>query len=174
MMRTSTLAFAVAATLVPAGAMSLSSGDFQNGAALPQAHVYPRCGGQNVSPGFTWSGAPERTRSFVFTMIDHSVTPNYWSHWIVADLAPDTMALAHGLTALPARAMGVKSNFGEAKYDGPCPPHGTGVHRYIFTIWAMPAGTTTIPPDAKGKDVEGLLSKTALAHASIEGTVAAK
>jgi Raf kinase inhibitor-like YbhB/YbcL family protein len=174
MTRLGILAAAILAATAPADAMRLSSGDFVDGGALPTAHVYPRCGGQNVSPSFAWNGAPKDTKSFVFTMIDHSVPPNGWTHWIVVDLPANTGALARGLTSLPAPAQGVTSNFGEATYDGPCPPHGTGVHHYAFTIWAMPSDKTALPPDAKGDAIEATLGKMALDHATIVGNLAAK
>jgi len=65
----------------------------------------------------------------------------------------------------------VAGNFGDAGYDGPCPPKGTGVHRYRFTIWAMLATATAIAPDAKAIDVNAILSRSAIDHASVTGTV---
>ena len=151
MRRAGILVATILMAAAPAGAMSLSSGDFMDGGTLPMAHVYPRCGGQNVSPAFAWSGAPKGT--FVFTMIDHSVPPNGWTHWIVVDLPASTGSLAYGLTSLPAPGKGVQSNFGEATYDGPCTPHGTGVHHYAFTIWAMPGDTTALGREARDADL---------------------
>lgn len=158
----------------PASAMTLSSADFNDGAVLPAVHIYPRCGGQNVSPQLSWSGAPAGTKSFVLTMIDVSVKPNGWSHWIVVNLPSTTTSLAHGAAVLPAPGKALASNFGDLFYDGPCPPPGTGTHRYEFTIWAMPAAATTIAPDARASDVPALLSKTALDHATIAARVTAK
>jgi phosphatidylethanolamine-binding protein (PEBP) family uncharacterized protein len=68
----------------------------------------------------------------------------------------------------------VVSNFGEAAYDGPCPPAGSGVHHYRFTIWAMPAATTAIAPDAHADAVIAKLQAQALARAELTGSVAAK
>jgi Raf kinase inhibitor-like YbhB/YbcL family protein len=155
----------------PAAAMSISSSDFANGAVIPAAHIYPRCGGQNVSPALSWSGAPAGTKSLVLTMIDVSVRPSGWTHWIVVDLPPGTTSLVRGASSLPGAAQAIPSNFGDPYFDGPCPPSGTGLHRYEFTIWAMPAITTTIAPDAKATDIETMLAKSALAHATLAGAV---
>ena len=157
-----------------ASAMTLTSSDFNDGAALPVAHIYPRCGGQNVSPELSWSGAPAGTKSFVLTMIDLTVKPNGWSHWIVADLPVAATSLARGTKDLPAPAKALGSNFGDLFYDGPCPPPGTGTHRYEFTVWAMPSASTSIAPDAKASDVQAMLTKAALGHATIGASVAAK
>ncbi|HXC56029.1 MAG TPA: YbhB/YbcL family Raf kinase inhibitor-like protein [Rhizomicrobium sp.] len=169
--RTTLTAIALALMAGPAAAMSLSSTDFSDGAAIPVAQIYPRCGGQNVSPSLTWRGVPPGSKSLVLTMIDVSVQPSGWSHWIVVDLNPATAALPHGLATLPAGARAIAGNFGDAAYDGPCPPNGSGLHRYEFTLWAMPAAKTVIAPDARAADVLATLAKTARAHATLAGTV---
>jgi Raf kinase inhibitor-like YbhB/YbcL family protein len=151
--------------------MTLSSPDIAPNAQIQAAQIYPRCGGQNVSPALAWSGAPAGTKSLVLTMIDLDVKPALWSHWIVVDLPPTARSLPRGAKGLPAPARAVAGNFGDAAYDGPCPPNGTGVHHYQFTIWAMPVTTTTIAPDANAGQIAPLLARTTLAHASFTGWV---
>ena len=102
--------------------MTLSSADLQPESAIPLAHIYPRCGGQNISPQPSWSGAPAQTQSFVLTMIDTSVQPAQWSHWVVVDIPATITSLARGATTMPGAAIQVPSNFGDPYYDGPCPP----------------------------------------------------
>lgn len=155
----------------PASAMSLSSTDIAPGAQIAAAQIYPRCGGQNISPELSWSGAPAATKSFVLTMIDIDVKPSQWSHWIVVDLPPQTTSLARGTATLPTPARAVASNFGDLFYDGPCPPEGSGIHHYKITIWAMPSAATSIVPDAKATDVTALLTGRTLANASLTGWV---
>jgi phosphatidylethanolamine-binding protein (PEBP) family uncharacterized protein len=77
-------------------AMFLASADLEPGAAIAPAQIYPRCGGENISPQLSWGGAPRGTRSFVLTMIDTSVRPAQWSHWVVADIPADVTSLARG------------------------------------------------------------------------------
>jgi hypothetical protein len=156
----------------PVMAMTLGSDDIAAGAAISRAQIYPRCGGGNISPELHWSGAPAGTKSFALTMIDTSVAPAQWSHWIVVGLPPGTTALARGVKALPAGAKQLQSNFGEARYDGPCPPKGTGIHRYEFTVWALPVATTPLVPGTKATDLSAELSTLALDHASLAGFVA--
>jgi Raf kinase inhibitor-like YbhB/YbcL family protein len=173
-MRIALLAAALLAAAHPASALTLTSHDLRPDAAMPAAQIYPRCGGQNVSPDLAWSGAPAATHSFVLTMIDMDVKPSLWSHWLVVDLPASTNALPQGLKALPAGAKGVLSNFGAATYNGPCPPPGTGVHHYRFTIWAMAADGVTIQPDEKADAVMARLSASAIDHASLTATATAK
>ena len=152
-------------------AMTLTSADVAPNQPIPAAQIYPRCGGQNVSPQLAWSGVPAGAKSLVLTMIDQDVKPALWSHWIVVDLPPSATGLPRGVKALPSDAAAVISNFGDAGYDGPCPPTGTGVHHYRFTIWAMPARQTAIAPDAKAYTLEAWLSRAALDKASLVGWV---
>jgi Raf kinase inhibitor-like YbhB/YbcL family protein len=102
------------------------------------------------------------------------VKPALWSHWIIVGLPPVAATMARGFKDLPAGSHAVVSNFGEARYDGPCPPPGSGVHRYQFTIWAMPTANVAIRPDAKAAALMRRLLATSVDHASVEGTVAAK
>jgi hypothetical protein len=172
-MRAALLAVSLATTLTglagPAAAMTLTSQDLKDGAAMPAAHIYPRCGGGNVSPQLSWAGAPKGTQSFVVTMIDLSVPPNDWSHWIVVNLPLATSTLAAG-AALPAGARALKTDFGDAAYGGPCPPAGTGVHRYEITVWAMAAPSVALDETASAKALAATLKRTSLAHASLTVT----
>jgi Raf kinase inhibitor-like YbhB/YbcL family protein len=155
----------------PATAMTLSSSDIAPGAQIAAAQIYPRCGGQNISPQLSWSGAPSGTKSFALTMIDTDVKPSQWSHWIVVNLPPGATSLARGATSLPRGARALASNFGDLFYDGPCPPNGTGVHHYQITIWAMPDPATSLAPDMKATDVAATLGARALDRATLTGWV---
>jgi hypothetical protein len=55
--------------------MSLTSNDLVAGATMPARHIYPRCGGNNISPQLSWAGTPGATRSFVLNMVDLDVKP---------------------------------------------------------------------------------------------------
>ena len=155
---------------LPAAAMDISSPDVKPGAPIAPAQVYPRCGGQNVSPALAWSAPPGGTVSLALTVIDIDAKPSFWSHWIVVGLPPATTSLPRGVTALPAGAQTVVANFGDAAYDGPCPPAGSGVHHYQFTIWAMPSATVSIGADAPANQVLSMLQRTSIAHATLVGT----
>jgi len=154
-------------------AMSLTSADIKRDVTIPIAHIYPRCGGQNVSPALAWSGAPSGTKSFVITMIDVDVKPDEWSHWVVVGLPASVSSLPRGAKSLPSSAKAILSNFGDAAYAGPCPPKGTGVHHYEFTIWALPTLEVSVADDEKATMLTALLAKTALDRASLVGLVSA-
>ena len=95
-------AIALGGAASPASAaMTLSSSDIKDGAAIAAAQIYTDCGGQNVSPQLRWSGVPTAAKSLALTMIDLDVKPAQWSHWIVVDLPSDVSELARGSTTLP-------------------------------------------------------------------------
>jgi Raf kinase inhibitor-like YbhB/YbcL family protein len=176
-MRASSFAGAVAAVALGAGvlaspcvAMQLTSADLRAGSPMPIVNVYPRCGGRNVSPALAWSGAPAGTKSLVLTMIDLTPRPHGWSHWIVVGLPPATAGLPRGVQTLPGGARPIAGNFGDAFYDGPCPPAGSGVHQYQISIWALPTEAPPIQPDAPADAIAAMLAHTALAHASLTVT----
>ena len=168
-MKTFLLSVALAGFATSASALELSSPDIREGAQIGKEQVYTRCGGSNVSPALSWRAAPASTKSFALTAIDTSVAPNEWSHWIVVDLPPTVTSLGKG-AALPAGAKSLMTDFGDAAYGGPCPPPGSGVHHYIFTIWALPTATAQLPAKTNAKELSAALTKQALAKASITGT----
>jgi Raf kinase inhibitor-like YbhB/YbcL family protein len=159
---------------VPAGAaMNLTSTDLRAGAAMPAQHIYPRCGGKNISPQLSWTGEPGTTRSFVLTMIDVDVKPTQWSHWVVVNFPATVHDIAQGASSLPGNAKAMVSNFGDAAYAGPCPPAGTGLHHYQFTIWALPVSKIDLTADEKATELTARLSHLALERASLTTQVQA-
>lgn len=167
-MRTILSAIVLGWSATCANALELTSPDIKEGAQIGKEQVYTRCGGSNVSPALSWSGAPAGTKSLAVTAIDISVKPNDWSHWIAIDLPPTTTSLARG-APLPGGARALTTDFGDAAYDGPCPPPGSGVHQYQFTIWALGTPSAKIPEHATATQVMAVLQKNALAKASITG-----
>lgn len=151
-----------------AEAMSLTSPDIRDRAPLKTELAYPRCGGRNVAPALSWSGVPTGALSLALTMIDTSVKPAGWSHWVVVNLPPGSTSLAGNGSALPSGATALISDFGDAHYDGPCPPKGSGVHRYEFTLWAL--AVAKVPISDGSAKIQDWLRAHAIAHAQISGT----
>ena len=93
----------------------------------------------NISPQLIWKNAPAGTKSFVITCIDiHPIAKN-WVHWMIINI-PATINTLPEKAALPRispKAVELKNSFGSIGYGGPNPPAGTGVHSYVFTIYAL-------------------------------------
>jgi Raf kinase inhibitor-like YbhB/YbcL family protein len=157
----------VCACSASAQPLLLSSPDMRDRAPLARSFYYSRCGGANLAPALAWSGGPADTQSYALTLIDISVEPAHWSHWIVTGIPAANRSLPRG-GALPRGARSVQSNFGDLTYDGPCPP--SGVHHYQFTLYAFRGAAPEIPADANAVQLAQSLSSAAAARATLEVT----
>ena len=93
----------------------------------------------NISPQLSWENAPEGTKSFVITCIDpHPVAKN-WVHWVIINLPASitTLPAKASLQKISDKAVELKNSYGAIGYGGPNPPNGTGIHDYVFTVYAL-------------------------------------
>lgn len=124
--------------------LSVSCGSFIEGQAIPMENVFTGCGGKNVSPQLTWSGAPAETKSFAVTCFDPDAPTGsgYW-HWLVHDIPRDRTSLDAGAGngKNPGGGKHARTDYGMSEYGGPCPPKGDIPHRYIFTVYALDVDT---------------------------------
>ncbi len=120
-------------------ALKLLSASFKNNGVLDKKFAYPDCGGQNISPELSWSGAPEGTKSFVLICDDPDAPKPHtpWVHWIVYDIPNTTLRLSQGQSFDAFPAQQGKNSWKQKQYDGPCPPKGSGMHHYHFTLYAL-------------------------------------
>jgi Raf kinase inhibitor-like YbhB/YbcL family protein len=114
---------------------------YNDGKTIPARYVHGSIrGGKNVSPGFEWSGAPEGTVSFAFSIIDpHPVAKN-WIHWLVTDIPVTAGQIPEGASRTGKMPMGsreLQSTYNEEGYGGPAPPRGSGPHPYVATLYAL-------------------------------------
>ncbi|MGD0143360.1 MAG: YbhB/YbcL family Raf kinase inhibitor-like protein [Rhizomicrobium sp.] len=160
------VAGAAVVSTAQANAMELRSAEMAEGASLSIEQVYGKCGGKNVSPSLAWSGVPTGTQSFALTVFDPDADGAGWWHWVVFDIPATAVGLAKG-AALPTGAVEGENDFGDNAYDGACPPAGSGLHHYQFTLWAL--GTPTIPFDATatGQKIGPWLESHAVAKAQL-------
>lgn len=169
------LALTVLLISCPTGqGMELTSPDFANGGKLSLAQVNTRCGGQNRSPALRWSGAPADARSFALTLFDPDADngAGFW-HWLVFDIPAAANGLAenagHG-EGLPPGTRQEANDFGEPGYGGACPPQGSGVHHYAFTLYALSAPRANSGVNVSGATLTAYLHAHALATATLVGT----
>jgi Raf kinase inhibitor-like YbhB/YbcL family protein len=168
------LALAILLMACRAGqALELTSPDFVNGAKISLAQVNNRCGGQNRSPALRWSGAPRDTRSFALTVFDPDADGGvgFW-HWLVFDIPGGASVLPEGAGSgkgLPSGTVQATNGFREAGYGGACPPAGSGIHHYEFTLYALGAAKIAFRPDTNRATLSAYLKGRALATASLVG-----
>lgn len=168
----------LAASAMMTAPFSLTSPAFQNDTVLSTTYEFDgmSCTGHNVSPPLHWSGAPAGTKSFALTVHDPDAkAPGGWWHWVVFNIpaSADGLKTAAGsgdFSAAPAGTVEGTPSFGKPGYGGPCPPVGSGVHHYIFTLYALDAAQ--LPGASKsttGPELTDLLSKHLLGKATLVG-----
>jgi Raf kinase inhibitor-like YbhB/YbcL family protein len=111
--------------------LRLTSPAFTDGGTIPAEYT---CDGDNVSPPLAWEPGPDGTASWVLILEDPDARA--WVHWLVVNLPAGVTSLDRSASGnLPAGAVEGETDFGPARYGGPCPP--SGEHRYVFTIYAL-------------------------------------
>ncbi len=110
--------------------MKITSGAFENNGNIPSKYT---CDGQNISPPFTFFTVPPETLSLVLIAEDPDSPSGNFTHWVVFNINPFTNGFDEN--TVPSEASGGLNDFGEPHYGGPCP--NSGVHHYIFTLYAV-------------------------------------
>ena len=149
--------------------MQLHSEAISDGSTIELTYCEPKCGGSNVSPDLTWSGAPEGTKSYAVTCFDPDApTGSGWWHWIAFDIATAQTSLSAGQGPdAPMRQW--RNDYGYVGYGGPCPPPGPA-HRYVFTVHALDVEKLDVPDEATSAACRFTLLSHAIDSASFTAT----
>lgn len=156
---------------------TLTSPDIQEGHFMAKTFEFNGfgCDGPNLSPALNWQHAPAGTQSFAITVFDPDAPTGsgFW-HWLVVDLSADVTGLAQGAGqgALPAGARAFNNDYGIKEFGGACPPVGHGMHRYQFTVWALPSHKLEVPDSASAAVVGFMLNANAIGKATLTATYA--
>jgi Raf kinase inhibitor-like YbhB/YbcL family protein len=124
--------------------LSRGQGFDRSGAFIPQMTCDdPR----DYSPGLHFAHVPAGTAELAVSMVDLDV---HKAHWLQLGIPADSRGLtAHHLAPGAREAL---NDFGDAAYDGPCPPSGT-THHYQLTLYALrqptPASLNARTPPAQ-------------------------
>jgi Raf kinase inhibitor-like YbhB/YbcL family protein len=114
---------------------------FMHKGVIPEKYT---CEGDNISPSFRIYNIPQNSKSLALSVVDADAPSGEFAHWLVFNIPTNTNGIAEGVTPEGA-SVGV-NDFGNNKYEGPCPPKGSGEHRYFFNIYAL-----DIKPDLNKK-----------------------
>ncbi len=115
--------------------ISVVSSAFKDGEMIPRQYT---CDGRDISPPLTWTGIPEGTQSLVLICEDPDAPAGVWVHWVIYNMPPSTGELPEAVPGDETLSSGARhgvNDFGRPGYGGPCPPRG--IHRYIFTLYAV-------------------------------------
>ncbi|HXH99549.1 MAG TPA: YbhB/YbcL family Raf kinase inhibitor-like protein [Sphingobacteriaceae bacterium] len=110
----------------------LISSAFEEGKPIPAKYT---CDSSNVSPALSWSGFPEKTKSFAIIMDDPDAPMGTWVHWVMYNIPGTVTSLEEELNIEKIKATDGLNSWGDKGYNGPCPPGGT--HSYVFKLYAL-------------------------------------
>jgi len=146
-------------------AFQLRSPAFADNERIPTLYAQE---GQGISPPLEWQDPPAQTRSFVLVMDDPDAPRGTFRHWAVFDIAPACTGLPAGTQPSAELKHGV-TDTGEARYVGPHPPVGHGLHHYHFRLMALDTDHLDLPASPTVADVEAVARKHAIGHAALTG-----
>jgi len=151
----------------PSASFALTSPAFANGGTFPaQLTCAP-----NNSPPLAWSGAPTGTRSFALVLDDPDAVPQpntTFAHWITFNIPATATGLRAGTNG---PVLGVNDG-GEEGYLGPCPPAGTGVHRYHFHLYALKVPYLIVQRSRNMTEFRSAITRNVIQEVQLTATVA--
>lgn len=149
-------------------ALTLMSPAFADGEPIPKKYTR---NGENLFPPLKWTGVPVGTRSFALVVEDPDAPSGLFRHCGMFNIPPTENSLPESVDTSPDQGPRYSENdFGNARYDGPQPPKGHGVHRYHLRLVALDVPNLTIPGTAGVKVMWDEANKHILAEAVLTGT----
>ena len=153
----------------PAQAQFVLSGPaIAPGATIPSDYA---CTGSDKSPALSWNNAPQATKSFALIVQDSDAPGGTFIHWVAYNIPAQRTSLPAGVqknTEINGGGENGINSFGNAGYNGPCPPPGK-IHHYHFLLYAL--DSTLNPGDkADAAAVEAAMKGHVLATAELVGT----
>jgi Raf kinase inhibitor-like YbhB/YbcL family protein len=124
--------------------------------------------GENLSPPLRWEDAPEETMSFALIVEDPDAPSGTCRHWAVYNIDAGANHLPEGVSA--GEFPQALNYAGHARYDGPKPPKGHGLHHYHFRLAALDVPSLKVRNDANAVEVWRAAEPHVLAEAELVGT----
>lgn len=143
-------------------AMKLTSTAFEPDGAIPSKYT---CDDRNVSPPLQIGEVPPAAKSFALIVDDPDAPAGDWVHWVLWNIDPKTTDIGEG--AVPAGAVQGRTDFGDNRWGGPCPP--SGVHRYQFKLYALDT-VLDLPAATTKKELEKAMNGHTIGKSTLVGT----
>lgn len=156
-----------------AHSIELTSMDIREGHHMESTFEFASwgCTGSNLSPQLSWRNLPKGTKSLAVTVYDPDApTESGFWHWIVTDIPVTVHAIARGVDIEKLGAKQFRNDYGNKSFGGACPPKKDGMHRYQFTVWALPVSKLDLDTDTPAAVVGYQLNAKALGKARLTTT----
>jgi Raf kinase inhibitor-like YbhB/YbcL family protein len=142
--------------------LKVTSSAFSDGGRIPKKYT---CDNSNTSPPLRIENLPNAVKSLALIVDDPDAPGRTWTHWLLWNIDPKATQIQEN--SVPQNAVQGTSDFGSARYGGPCPP--SGAHRYYFRAYALDAALS-LPSSAKKAEVEKAMAGHIIAKGSLMGT----
>jgi len=136
---------------------------FRDGTNIPIPYT---CKGQNVSPPLNITGVPGGAKSLALIMHDPDAVSGDFVHWIMWDIPARAQSIA--VNSVPVGAVVGPNGGSQNKYMGPCPPPGTGIHHYLFELYALNK-TLGLPPATNRDQLQKAMASRVIAKTTLTG-----
>jgi Raf kinase inhibitor-like YbhB/YbcL family protein len=134
----------------------VSSPEFIEEGSIP---VKFTCKGEGINPTLTIDQVPEGTQSMALIMEDPDTAKGTFTHWVLFDIQP-----ANSIGENSSQGVSGLNGHGKMGYTPPCPP--SGVHRYLFHVYAL-KDSLTLKPGADRSAVEKAMDGHVLASGTL-------
>jgi len=149
-------------------AFKLTSPAFKDSEPIPEQYT---CRGDNVNPPLNITDVPSQAKSLALIMHDPDAVSGDFVHWLMWDIQPSTQSI--GANSVPVGAVQGVTIFRSNIYGGPCPPAGTGTHRYIFELYALDS-QIGLKSDTNREQLREAMKDHILEQATLTGLVTSK
>jgi Raf kinase inhibitor-like YbhB/YbcL family protein len=105
---------------------------FTDGQSIPAIYT---CKSRNINPPLMFTGVSRKAKSLFFLLEDVDATPIPWVHWLVYNISPSSAGILEA--SVPAGSVEGLANGGTPGYEGPCPIYFSGIHHYLFRLYAL-------------------------------------
>lgn len=129
--------------------MNLTIDDFSKNIMIKKKYLCKSHGGNNISPTISWNNV-NNAKSYSIILEDPDTPHGNYIHMYIPFIDQsinridtiNTEKINNNTYCMMKNKSNVKLLFGKNSYnnyayDGPCAPPGTGIHRYIFTVYAL-------------------------------------
>lgn len=142
--------------------LKVTSSAFPDGGKIPKKYT---CDNTNVNPPLRIENLPKAVKSLALIVDDPDAPGRTWTHWLLWNIDPKAIEIRED--SVPQNAVQGTSDFGSARYGGPCPP--SGEHRYYFKAYGLDTALS-LPSSAKKAALEKAMVGHIVAQGSLMGT----
>ena len=155
--------------LFMAGNLTIKISSFKNGDFIPPKYT---CDSDNINPMIEFLNIPENTKSLLLLVDDPDASSGgVWNHWLMWNIEPKTHYIPED--SIPFGAKQGVTSFNKQKYNGPCPPRGSGPHRYFFKVYALDT-MLDLPEGGNKADAEKAMAGHIIEQAEFMGLYSRK